>query len=249
MMRAVPVALSGIAVLLGLSVAGQASGAPGEAEVTRIEFFAFGEEAPEAKTRLSFCRGASFPDMGEINDFTDHINNTFSGQIESIQRGDNYRLGLEHSLGNNWSAGLAYERLEAETSGPLVVLGVTRRLSIDLEADGAELFLKKRWPEALGPVDVHGLAGVGHYWSRYTEREDGFSLSGLGEQVGARAGLGLSWQISRSFSLSIEGSYRWLKFGTYERGGLPIRFTSPGSPRVKADFSGINAYGCVGWHF
>jgi len=237
------------AVLSSPLAAAEVGRAPGEAQVTRIEFFAFGEEAPEAKTRVSFCRGVSFPDMGEINDYTDHINNTFSGQIESVERGDNYRLGLEHLLGNNWYAGLAYERLEAETSGPLVVMGVTRRLSIDLEVDGAEVFLKKRWPEALGPVDVHGLAGVGHYWSTYTEREDGFSLSGVGEQVGARAGLGLRWQISRTFSLSIEASYRWLKFGTYERGGLPIRFTSPGSPRVKADFSGINACACVGWHF
>jgi hypothetical protein len=128
-------------------------------------------------------------------------------------------------------------------------MGGRRDFSIDLDVDGAELYVRRSWPRTLGPLDVAALLGAGYYRSHYTEEEDGYHVSGDDDQLGLRAGVGLGWEISDSLGVSLEGDYRLLEFDSYKDSGQTVRFVSPGNPRAEADFSGFSLWARLSWRF
>lgn len=123
------------------------------------------------------------------------------------------------------------------------------RFTIDLEVDGAELYVKRVWPDVIRSVDLEGLLGGGYYWSDYVAKDNGYRVSGDDEEFGFRAGLGLNWRIANCLDLFMQASYRRLEFEDYEHTGHPVRFVSPGNPQAEADFSGFNVCGGIVWYF
>lgn len=222
----------------------------GETQITRLEFVAFEEERPtESKFRLEVGGGLGFPDMDALNDYVDHINQAWSGSVDHVDRYDQYRVGLEYLLKKNWYGGLAYERFHAETHGSLSVLGASHRYDLELDVDGAELYLKKVWPDVVESVDLHAVLGGGCYWSDYTEKENSFKVSGDDRAFGVRAGVGADWQITQHLDLFLQGGYRWLEFDRYQHSGHTVSFFSPGRPDAQADFSGFSVSGGIAWRF
>ncbi|MFO8006509.1 MAG: outer membrane beta-barrel protein [Candidatus Brocadiia bacterium] len=219
-------------------------------EVTRVPFTAVREdsrtrapaEAPPAPSvRLVPFAGIGFPDMDEVEDYVDYINDNFDGTVDDVDRYWTGGLGLEREFSERWSAGLAYHWMEAETDGTTWFMGVPRHFELEMTVDGAELYARHSWPETLGPLDLEALAGIGWYTSDYREQEDGWRLSGHDDDVGVRLGLGARGELAENLELFVQGSYLWLEFDDYHKGSRDVTFVMPGDPRAEADFSGFQA--------
>lgn len=218
--------------------------------VHRLEFVATEREPrDDSSLRLRAYPGIGFPKMDAINDYVDWINRTSGGSVDDIDHYTSYGVALEHRLAENWYGGLAYQRFEADTDGTTYFMGRPLHFSLDLTVDGGEFYVRKTWPDVLGPLDLEGLLGIGYYVSDYRETEDGYRVSGHDSDFGFRAGLGVSGEVLKNVDLFVNAGYLWLKFDDYHRGGDDIRFVSPGSPQAEADFSGFWAGVGVTWRF
>ncbi len=223
---------------------------PAEQDLTVVEFVATQERPrPERRWSLVPSAGIGFPEMDEINDYADWIEDSFGGSVDDVDLYRQYGVALEYRLSERWHAGLAYHRMEAETDGSYPWMATTRDFSIDVDVEGAELYVRRTWPRALGPLELQALAGAGYYGSHYTEEEDGYHVSGHDDTLGLRAGLGVGWDITDSLNLTLEGDYRLLKFESYKDSGRTVRFVSPGSPRAEADFTGFSVRASLSWRF
>ncbi len=221
-----------------------------EGELERIEFAALERErAGETRFRIVAHPGIGFPKMKAANDYIKWINKNFSGTIDEIDRYVSYGVSLEYEVATNWYGGLAYQRFEAATDGSLLFMGMPQHFSMDLTVDGAELYGRKVWPRAVGPVDLEALLGAGYYFSHYVEKENEYRASGRDRDFGFRAGVGMSAKIVGNLEVFVRAGDLDLKFDTYRRGGSVIRFVSPGMPRAEADFSGPWAGLGLAWPF
>ncbi|MBS3764606.1 MAG: hypothetical protein KGZ25_15010, partial [Planctomycetes bacterium] len=185
--------------------------------LSRVQFVAIEPETGSPRDiSLRVSAGAGWPEMDAVNDYADWINDTWGGSVDPIKYHESYRLGLEYPLGENWFAGLAYERLEAETDGTVSLPPPDRHFKLDLSVDGAELVLRRVWPRAVGPVDLEAVLGAGYYKSHYIEEEDGYRVRGDDDALGLRGGVGLNWRATERLDIILLASYRYLKFDRYK---------------------------------
>lgn len=221
---------------------------------TRIDFFAYEEEErqkekPWERLRVVGFGGAGYPEMDALNGYIDWINTTADGTVDHINHYWRYGFGIELPLSNGFYAGLGYERIEVDAEGTTTFMATTNNFSIDLEVDGGEIYVGKVWPQIAGPLAAEIIAGAGYYVSDYTERENGYDISGDDKKPGFRLGGGLAYGITKNLALSVDVNYRWLKFDKYEDGDDVITFVSPGNPPVEVDFSGMTVNGKIRWRF
>ena len=236
---------------------------PGEAatvkatqpSATRIDFFAYDEEEeretekPWERLRVMIFGGAGYSQMDALDGYIDWINTTADGTVDHIDHYWRFGFGIELPLSDGFYAGLGYERIEVDAEGTTTFMSETNNFSIDLEVDGGEIYVGKVWPRIFGPIAAEAVAGVGYYVSNYTERENGYNISGDDKKPGFRLGGGLAYGITKNLALSVEVNYRWLKFDEYEDGGDIIKFVSPGKPPVEVDFTGMTVNGKIRWRF
>ncbi len=236
-------------LLAGLAVLVLPRGALG-AEPTRVPFTAVREESPARppaeppiapSVRLVPFGGIGFPEMDEVEDYVDYINDTFAGTVDDVDHYWTGGLGLERDLAERWSGGVAYHWMEAETDGTIWFMGFPRRFELEMTVDGAELYGRRSWPGALGPFDLEALLGVGWYTSDYREKEDGFRLSGHDDDLGVRLGVGARSELVENLELFVQGAYLWLEFDDYHKGSRDVTFIMPGGSQAEADFSGFQA--------
>lgn len=221
---------------------------------TSVEFVAYEDKKVQEERsvlqrfRLILGGGVGFPAMDELNDYVDYINNNFSGSVDTIDTYYRFVVQAEYKVIKDVAVGIGYERIRVDTDGTTWFLGVSNRFSIDLAVDGIELYLRKTWPVAKA-LSIETLAGAGYYFSDYTEKENGYNVSGDDESIGLRAGVGLHWAFTKHMGVHLDAAYRWLKFDRYEDGGTRIRFVSPGTPPAEADFSGFMLNAGLTWRF
>ncbi|MCF7854407.1 MAG: hypothetical protein K9N51_06390 [Candidatus Pacebacteria bacterium] len=221
--------------------------------MTRLEFTAYEETRGATQCgygfRLTAGAGIGFPNMDDINDYVDWINDSFGGSIDTIDQYYSYRVQLDYPIYPNLRLGLAYDRMDAETDGALEFMGDVHHFEMDLEVEGGELYLENEWPRLIGPCSVRVGAGIGYYWSDYIEKEDSYRASGDDENWGTRLSTGITWHALKCLDIMLDGEYRWLEFSDYEDGGRDLRFVSPGNPPVEVDLSGFAIRLGVAWRF
>ncbi|MEA3471596.1 MAG: hypothetical protein U9R24_07750, partial [Thermodesulfobacteriota bacterium] len=174
---------------------------------TRIDFFAYDEEEerktekPWERLRVMVFGGAGYPQMDALDRYIGWINTSTGGTVDHINHYWRYGFGIELPLSGGFYAGIGYERIEVDAEG---TTGITNDFSIDLEVDGGEIYVGKVWPRILGPLAVEAVAGAGYYVSDYTERENGYYVSGDDKEPGFRLGAGLAYGITKNLALSME---------------------------------------------
>jgi opacity protein-like surface antigen len=224
-----------------------------DASATRIDFFAYDEqkeretEKPWQRLRVMVFGGTGYPEMDALDRYIDWINTSYDGTVDHIDHYWHYGFGIEFPLSDGFFAGIGYERIEVDAAGTTTFLSATNKFSIDLEVDGGEIYVGKIWPRIAGSLAAEAVAGVGYYVSDYSERENGYYISGDDKKPGFRLGGGLAYGISKNLALSVEVNYRWLKFDEYEDGGNVIKFVT--SEPVEVDFSGMTVTGKIRWRF
>lgn len=221
----------------------------GSVPLTEVDFMAV-EEAPSNEVdrampaQYSFFLGGGIgsPEMDGLNDYTDWINQGFDGNIDSIDRYDQYSFSILRNFGRDLQFGLGYEFFEASTSGRLYYLGIPHQFSVDLDAKGPFLHLRKQWTLPVGERRLVAAGGVqvGYYKSTYEERENGYRVSGDDHAWGTCLLASLTWHFSNHVSLSLTGGYRWLAFDDYG-----VEWVSPGAPDVEIDFNGAVLNGAL----
>ena len=220
------------------------------ARIDRLEFTAVEQRRVSEEVLLPVAQlGFGWPEMDALNDYVDWINRTWTGNVDDIDDYLGFGVGVERRFGEDWYGGVIWHHLEADTDGTLMVMGTPHDYGIDLRADGAEIYARREWPGALGPLDVEALAGVGLYHSRYEEAEEGFRTIGRDEDVGLRVGVGASGEVARNVDLSLRAGYLYLEFDDYRSGGDRARFFSPGNPGAEAEFTGWWASLGLTWRF
>jgi len=246
--------MAGLCILICLpavSFAGEVS--TPEGRLSRVEFIACAEpaEARSAGRNLSvhISGGWGWPDMNRINRYVKYINRNFAGTASQIHHYRNFGFGLEWALPRRYFIGLHAEKSTVDTDGRTEFLGVSSRLSIDIETTGIELYGGRQWPRLLGPLGVQAMAGAGCYRSHYREKENGYRVSGTDYSPGFRGGVGLLYDIGRHVSLQLNAQYRLLSFDSYSGSGSRIRLVSPGTPNAKADYSGMMLETRAVWKF
>jgi hypothetical protein len=209
--------------------------------VTRVDFFAYEDNKSlnESRVRFLISGGLGLPEMDKINNYIKWINSTYSGSIDTIDHYQDLNIQLEIPIDKGLFCGISYEYGRADAKGNLFFLGIPHHFTIDLVMHGGEAYIKKRWVIKPERFTIEGTVGAGYYFSDYTEKENGYRVSGDGKNYGARTALALHWKFSENTGMFAEGSYRWLEFNKYKDGGNVITFVSPGNPKVESDFSGL----------
>lgn len=232
------------------------SSAEEKGSVTRIEFTAVedeeekGDEASSVnRLRLLLSGGVGFPKMDAINDYVDYINAGFSGTVDHIDSCNRYAVDIGYEFDSGILTGIGYRHMDADTGGTTKYLSLTNNLTLDLTVDGIEIFIRKGEDILFKPLSIGGIVGAGYYTSEYTEKEDGYEVSGKDGEFGFRGGIDLNWEITETVNLFLAGDYTSLKFDSYKDGDDPITFVSPGAPAAEADFSGFGVSGGLGIRF
>jgi hypothetical protein len=247
-------AMAGLCILLCQAAASLAGEHPvPEGRLSRIEFTAETErsEARSAWRNLSVhvSGGCGWPGMDRVNRYVRYINRNFAGTASTIDRYRFFGFGLEWALPRSCFIGLHAEKSSVDTDGRTEFLGVSSRLSIDIETAGIELYGGRQWPRLLGPLGLQAMAGAGCYRSRYREKENGYRVSGTDYAPGFRGGVGILYDIGRHVCLQINAQYRLLSFDSYSGSGNRIKLVSPGAPNAKADYSGMTLETRAVWKF
>ena len=235
-------------VLGGLSGLAEEPAAVRPPAVVQVPFTATDEASaargfPEGLS-LALGGGLGFPKMDALNEYIRWANRTSSGNLDEIDETTQFYAGIGYDCGGGFGLGLGIAYLDAGTEGTTYFLGTPYHLEFRLDVVGIEASLSKSWNLWDSPFSLKTSVAGGHYWSSYRETESGYRASGEDQAWGARAMLGLGWEISKSFSLDLEVGYRWLKFD-----GYGVAWVSPGRPTAEADFSGPMAQAALTFRF
>jgi len=236
-MRIVKIALLPVLLMVPVLFAQSPETKTTDQVVTRIDFVAVeaSETDSRCKTRfaLNLAAGVAFPKMARLSEYTSWINGTSEGDIRDIEYQGNYLGSFEYFLHPVLGIGAGYEFINAATDGTVYFMETPRRFEIDLKTHGVFGLVHTNF-EVLRDRFALGIAArIGHYWSSYTESENGYLEKGDDTSLGTELTGGFLWLAGCHISVGIEAGYRWLKFGDYV-----VAWVSPGNPPAQADFTG-----------
>lgn len=193
---------------------------------------------------LSISGGFGFPEMDGLNDYVGWINRNFAGDIDEFDVVTQVYAGVGYDLRGGLALGLGIAYMDADTDGTTYFMSQPHHLEITLNTIGIEASLTKSWGLGALPLSLRATLAGGHYWSSYRETENGYRASGDDHAWGARAMVGLGWNITERVSLDLEVGYRWLEFDDYG-----VDLVSPGAPAAEADLSGPMVQAGCTWRF
>ena len=206
-------------------------------------FVAVAEEVKKgncAKKRWQVGAEAIYADvkMTSMNNYISWINASWDGDIEKMDKATGFTLYASYFFNDYIGAGISYERLSSDVSGTTV----SGNFKAEVSVDGVLGNILLRYPVNSTDLLLGARLGIGYYNADYSEKENGWELSGDSSSIGYTAAVSLAYCLNENWSIGIDGGYRYLKADDFD-----INLVSPGNPEVELDFSGF--YGMAGFSY
>ena len=181
---------------------------------------------------LSGGIGYSGVSMSDLNDYFEYLNETWNGNIEPINGGPVFTFGFEYYFTKNIGIGVGFENITTSSEGTLETYNSS--YSSKNQLNGIFGSFNARSNPINNNISLIGSVGIGQYFSKYTENEEGFITEGTDKSIGVTISGGVEYMITPSFGMQAVTGYRSVVCDNHD-----VAFFLPDKPPVSLDYSGI----------
>lgn len=171
--------------------------------------------------------------MDKLNDYFNYLNQTWEGDISSIENSIGYWLSINYKIFSNFDIGFGHNHFKEQVTS--VLNSTSNTYTNEVTLNTIELTVNYYF-NITSNLNAFAHLGAGPYWSTYQETEGTFSIEGKANTFGYIVGSGLEVNLSNKFAITGQVGFRQAKFDSYDNN---IQFFQPDDTNVELDFSGI----------
>ncbi len=181
---------------------------------------------------LSGGVGYSGVSMSDLNDYFEYLNKTWNGNIEPISGGLVFTFNADYYFTKNIGIGVGFENISTSSEGTLETYNSSYSSLNQLNGIFGSINVRSN-PVNKGILFI-GSVGVGQYFSKYTENEEGFITEGTDNSIGVNISGAVEYMITPSFGMQAVTGYRYVNCNNHS-----VAFFLPEKPPVSLNYSGI----------